>query len=194
MNLTLKKQWFGMIASGEKREVYHEIKPYWIKRLLEATFPPDSMESDGFDEEGFWHDVMNMKDTSWDSYSEMMAYFKHRISNFDVVKFTNGNGNDDKPSVTVELDSIVFGEGKKEWGAVVGETYFCLQLGKVIDSFNIAPAKRRVDLGPCSADDIQLFTRVQKSIETETGCKIAGMRDFTVTLCNRHEMTQRRIR
>jgi len=33
LHLTLKKKWFDMIASGEKREEYREIKPYWIKRL-----------------------------------------------------------------------------------------------------------------------------------------------------------------
>lgn len=33
LHLTLKKEWFDMIASGEKREEYREIKPYWIKRL-----------------------------------------------------------------------------------------------------------------------------------------------------------------
>jgi hypothetical protein len=32
--LTLKKKWFDMIASGEKREEYREMKPYWHKRLL----------------------------------------------------------------------------------------------------------------------------------------------------------------
>lgn len=31
--LTLKKQWFDMIASGEKPEEYREIKPYWQSRL-----------------------------------------------------------------------------------------------------------------------------------------------------------------
>jgi len=33
LHLTLKKKWFDMIISGEKREEYREIKPYWNKRL-----------------------------------------------------------------------------------------------------------------------------------------------------------------
>jgi hypothetical protein len=33
LHLTLKKQWFDMIASGEKTEEYREIKPYWTTRL-----------------------------------------------------------------------------------------------------------------------------------------------------------------
>ncbi len=33
LHLTLKKKWFDMIASGEKKEEYREIKPYWKTRL-----------------------------------------------------------------------------------------------------------------------------------------------------------------
>jgi hypothetical protein len=33
LHLTLKKQWFDMIASGQKKEEYREIKPYWDARL-----------------------------------------------------------------------------------------------------------------------------------------------------------------
>lgn len=31
LHLNLKKQWFDMIASGEKKEEYRETKPYWNK-------------------------------------------------------------------------------------------------------------------------------------------------------------------
>jgi hypothetical protein len=34
LHLTLKKKWFDMIASGEKKEEYREMKPYWRKRLV----------------------------------------------------------------------------------------------------------------------------------------------------------------
>ena len=38
LHLTLKKKWFDMIASGEKREEYREIKPYWNKRLTNKSY------------------------------------------------------------------------------------------------------------------------------------------------------------
>jgi hypothetical protein len=38
LHLTLKKKWFDMIASGEKKEEYREIKPYWIKRLNNKSY------------------------------------------------------------------------------------------------------------------------------------------------------------
>lgn len=31
--LTLKKKWFDLIFSGEKKVEYREMKPYWNKRL-----------------------------------------------------------------------------------------------------------------------------------------------------------------
>ena len=34
LHLNLKKKWFDMIASGEKKEEYREIKPYWTRRLI----------------------------------------------------------------------------------------------------------------------------------------------------------------
>lgn len=33
LELPLKKEWYNMIESGEKREEYREIKPYWQNRL-----------------------------------------------------------------------------------------------------------------------------------------------------------------
>lgn len=33
LHLTLKKKWFDMILSGEKKEEYRELKDYWINRF-----------------------------------------------------------------------------------------------------------------------------------------------------------------
>ena len=38
LHLTLKKKWFDMIARGEKKEEYREMKPYWHKRLANKTY------------------------------------------------------------------------------------------------------------------------------------------------------------
>ena len=34
LTLPIKKQWFDMILSGEKKEEYREIKPYYASRFL----------------------------------------------------------------------------------------------------------------------------------------------------------------
>ncbi len=33
LTLPIKKKWFDMILSGEKKEEYREIKPYWTSRF-----------------------------------------------------------------------------------------------------------------------------------------------------------------
>lgn len=42
LNLTLKKKWFDMIESGEKKEEYREPKDYWKTRLLHYTYGSDT--------------------------------------------------------------------------------------------------------------------------------------------------------
>lgn len=34
LTLSVKKEWFDKIVSGEKTEEYREIKPYWASRLV----------------------------------------------------------------------------------------------------------------------------------------------------------------
>ena len=36
--LPIKKKWFDMIKSGEKKEEYREIKPYWTRRFLNNLY------------------------------------------------------------------------------------------------------------------------------------------------------------
>jgi hypothetical protein len=38
LRMTLKKKWFDMIASGEKKEEYRDIKDHWTSRLLHFKF------------------------------------------------------------------------------------------------------------------------------------------------------------
>jgi len=38
LHLTLKKKWFNMIASGEKKEEYREDKMYWKNRLVKPDY------------------------------------------------------------------------------------------------------------------------------------------------------------
>lgn len=44
LHLTLKKKWFDMIASGEKKEEYRELKPYWFTRLKWKTQTIESFD------------------------------------------------------------------------------------------------------------------------------------------------------
>ena len=35
LTLSLKKKWFDMIKAGIKLEEYRQVKPFWIRRLIE---------------------------------------------------------------------------------------------------------------------------------------------------------------
>ena len=37
LHLTLKKKWFDLIRSGEKKYEYRQDKPYWRKRLVDEN-------------------------------------------------------------------------------------------------------------------------------------------------------------
>lgn len=64
LHLTLKKKWFDMIASGQKKEEYREVKRYWIQRLC--------------------NEVEYEMNSSWE------GVFKK----FNQVEFKNGYGKD----------------------------------------------------------------------------------------------------
>lgn len=45
LTLPIKKKWFDMILSGEKKEEYREIKPYYDKRFNFKDFPELKMRT-----------------------------------------------------------------------------------------------------------------------------------------------------
>lgn len=38
LTLTIKKKWFDLIKSGEKKIEYRSYKPYWIKRIVDKEY------------------------------------------------------------------------------------------------------------------------------------------------------------
>lgn len=106
LHLTLKKKWFDMIASGEKKEEYRDEKEYWQQRLMNF-------------------DICSRN--SFSSFKKPVG-FKH----FDVVEFKNGYSKN-APSVTVECLGIEISTGKEEWGAKNNVDYFVIKLGKIIE-------------------------------------------------------------
>ena len=57
--LPIKKKWFDMILSGENKEEYREIKPYYDSRLL--GFYTDKMEHEIFLRNGYGNDKPTIK-------------------------------------------------------------------------------------------------------------------------------------
>jgi hypothetical protein len=114
LHLTLKKKWFDMIASGEKKEEYREIKPYWAKILCDRHVG------------AIGGDLM-------DSHKTIAYTFKK----FDAVKFASGGHF--HPSIqqmSIECTGIEITTGNPEWGAEPGKKYFVIKLGKIISKSN----------------------------------------------------------
>lgn len=42
LTLPIKKKWFDMIKSGEKKEEYREIKPYYASRFFQINVPDEN--------------------------------------------------------------------------------------------------------------------------------------------------------
>lgn len=116
LHLNLKKKWFDMIASGEKKEEYREIKPHWIQRLT-------------------WHEYHTA------GHIELIHALASGAAirqDFDAIQFKNGYSKD-APTMLVELKHIHYGVIKRtNWAdAGWGNWFFCLELGEILEVENI---------------------------------------------------------
>lgn len=107
LTLSLKKKWFDMIASGQKKEEYRKITQYWQKRLLRCGLACNG--------------------------NCVLAGCRYlEYANYDAITFTLGypRADDTSRRMTFALKDICFGEGKEEWGAEAGKVYFVIKLGE----------------------------------------------------------------
>lgn len=111
LKLTLKKQWFDMILSGEKTEEYRDVKDYWVNRLC-VKYPKN---------------VIAVGAKLMDKHSGL----QFDLDKFDFVEFTNGYSHK-SPRVTLECKGIEIGIGNPKRGAITNETYFIIKLGSEI--------------------------------------------------------------
>lgn len=105
LHLTLKKKWFDMIASGEKKEEYRELKEYWAKRLTDGI------------------------GTYLTNFLPKGIGYQVKWKEFDVVQFRHGYAKD-APVMVVECKGIEIGHGKHKWGCT--KESFVIKLGNII--------------------------------------------------------------
>ena len=101
LTLPIKKKWFDMIASGEKKEEYREIKPYYDSRFMNAF---------GFLLVG---GQMVYGDAAPKEIRKPWPV---------LVVFRNGYSKD--------LPEVVC-KGKPEWGAEPGKLYYVLKIQEI---------------------------------------------------------------
>lgn len=106
--LSLKKEWFDMIKSGEKKEEYREITPYWIKRLT-----------------GLDSNIYEISTLIMTGKPVPMKQYTH-------VHFTLGypKKDDYDKHMIFEIKSICVRDGNEKWGATPNKNYFVIELGK----------------------------------------------------------------
>ncbi len=110
LHLILKAQWYDMIESGEKKEEYREIKPYWEKRLLNYDAIRKNYREIAVRKLFFGFDACKEYPRGYDEVCFHYGYTSRKM--------------------TFRIESIRFGTGKTEWGAEEGKQYFVIKLGE----------------------------------------------------------------
>jgi len=128
LHLNLKRKWFDMILSGEKKEEYREIKDYWVKRLTQSDNDFKD-EAERLKKGEFHQDNL--------PYGEKIQFRYSYCFPKDINKIIFSNGySKDRDQFTIEFNGILIKEGIPKWGAKSGEKYFVIQLGKILDKNN----------------------------------------------------------
>jgi len=123
--LNLKKKWFDMVLSGEKKEEYRDLKPYWLKRL----YFNDNTEA--YDQNMTEEVITELKNKTY-SNKDLNFWAGWVDRSFGKIKFTNGYSKN-APSFEIECNEVEIRRGNPEWGAEPGCRYFVLKLGNVIE-------------------------------------------------------------
>ncbi len=120
LHLPLKKEWYEMIESGEKKEEYREIKSYWAKRLCHCMRDCSN---------GHWSKPECIYTCKAIHGHLNFEYGGKRLAPFTHVKFSYGYT---KRTMTFEIKEIVIGKGNPNWGALDNEV-FIIKLGNRIE-------------------------------------------------------------
>lgn len=127
LHLTLKKQWFDMIASGEKLEEYREIKPYWVSRLIDwSDYPKEEPNEHKYIVQNIVYDIENGHNPD-----RVLLSFFSKFKSFVGILFINGYSGGARRK-SYKFDSISIGEGRPEWGAEPGKKYFIIKFSPLI--------------------------------------------------------------
>jgi len=122
LHLNLKRQWFDLILSGEKKEEYREIKDYWVDRFVHALTVSDFSNKSHVEllRKGQYNGII-WRETLFEDVDEM---------EYVQIVFSNGYSKN-RDQFVIELKGIEIKEGREEWGAEPSTKYFAIQLGEI---------------------------------------------------------------
>lgn len=122
LQLSLKKKWFEMTASGEKCEDYREITEYWFRRLCVKVNNRDAKSKDAY---YILCNYLNHK-----MFNEAIKQIKYKEFTQNTMTLGYPSKNDTSKTLTYKHAGIHIGEGKPEWGAEKGKLYFVIKHGE----------------------------------------------------------------
>jgi hypothetical protein len=115
LTLPIKKKWFDMILSGEKREEYREIKEYYETRFRNLfgaiTIYPSSIFSDR---------------SKYELLQGEAVPEEIRKDSIQEIIFRNGYSKDSK-AIKARC-KLRIGKGRPEWGALPDKQYYILEI------------------------------------------------------------------
>ena len=112
LRLPIERKWLNMILSGEKKDEYREIKPYWTVRIIHwLGFPREETEI----------------------VQELLR--EQGTIKANPVVLQNGYGRN-APEVEV-MCRLSIGTGKEEWGAASGKEYYRFHIESIGRVFGV---------------------------------------------------------
>ena len=128
LHLVLKRKWWEMIESGEKKEEYRDITPFYVKRLCDNPC---------FNKQGEIIERNIIDKWTLDACEKIGIYLKTAWvdgnivpKDYSSVTFHFGYTN---KTMVYSVKDISVGEGRTEWGAENGKEYFIIKLGERIE-------------------------------------------------------------
>ena len=118
LHLVLKRKWWDMIASGEKKEEYRDANHYWAIRLLDRQYRWYSQNID------YPNDFID-----WLCFR--LAHNDIAFRSYENVCFHLGYTN---TTMTFRIEYFTLSTGKEDWGAEPNKHYFVIKLGERIDN------------------------------------------------------------
>lgn len=108
LHLVLKSKWFEMIAKGEKKEEYREIKQYYLSRFCTAE----------------WKSIYPLATTKVEDAKDALSLFPRK---YKYVVFQEGYSHN-ASTMRFRIKSISIGYGNRNIGAPI-EPCFIIKLG-----------------------------------------------------------------
>ena len=120
LHLVLKRKWWDIIASGEKKEEYREVCHYWARRLLNEQYCWYTLNTD------YPKDFLGWIREHLDRRADI------QFRPFEKVCFHLGYTNN---TMTFKITSmnVMYGDVCRQgWGAEPNKYYFVIKLGERI--------------------------------------------------------------